>query len=398
MKKAKAYLVSIIISTSLLISCNGQALISNMNENDIIIANENELIDSNIENEISNSENNRKNDNSGNEVNEKNLSKNEDGNENKEIKNPIEEINLDLKPNELGKIMVLMYHGIDSEESTWVRTPENFRKDLLNLYNNGYRPISLKDFVNNNINIEQGYTPVIITFDDGNLNNFNIIGEDEKGNPILDPNCAVAILEEFNKSHPDFPLEATFFINGTNPFRQEEYIEYKLNYIVSKGMDIGNHTLGHDNFKKFNKGEYKKLQEVIGAEAFFLESLIPDYEVNTLALPFGSRPKDRELYKYLEEGEFNGKKYKNIAVLNVGWMPSVSPVDKKFNKYSIHRVRASEMNVDGVGIYDWINYFKKHPEKKYISDGNPDIITIPKKLESNLDLEKIKDKTVYIYE
>ena len=43
-----------------------------------------------------------------------------------------------LKVNELGKIMVLMYHGIGEEEDVWVRTPENFRKKI-------YRPCTTRD-------------------------------------------------------------------------------------------------------------------------------------------------------------------------------------------------------------------------------------------------------------
>jgi len=52
-------------------------------------------------------------------------------------------IDLNLKPNEAGKIMTLMYHNVGNEEKEWVRTPENFLKDMNTLYEKGYRPISL---------------------------------------------------------------------------------------------------------------------------------------------------------------------------------------------------------------------------------------------------------------
>ncbi len=55
-----------------------------------------------------------------------------------------EDFPLGLVPNEMGRVMVLMYHNIGSEEATWTRTPENFKKDLNTLYEKGYRPISLK--------------------------------------------------------------------------------------------------------------------------------------------------------------------------------------------------------------------------------------------------------------
>ncbi|MFA5522908.1 MAG: polysaccharide deacetylase family protein [Tissierellales bacterium] len=307
---------------------------------------------------------------------------------------PIEKIDLSLKPNEAGQIMVLMYHNIGEEEAEWVRTPENFKKDLKTLYEKGYRPISLEDFVNNNISVEAGLTPVVLTFDDGNQNNFNIIEKD--GQKIADPNSAVGILEEFNKEHPDFSLKATFFVFGENPFRQANLLDYKLNYLVEKGFDIGNHTVGHNDMSKNNEPD--KIQELIGKQAAFLESNITDYKVNTYALCYGSRPKDKSLYPYLQKGEYDGKPYENIAILNVGWDPSVSPIDKAFDPYAIHRVRASETKVDGVGMYDWLVVFDKKPERRYISDGNPDIVTVPKEFEGKVDKDKLGDKELYIYE
>lgn len=305
-----------------------------------------------------------------------------------------EKIDLSLKPNEAGQIMVLMYHNIGEEEAEWVRTAENFKKDLKTLYDKGYRPISLEDFVNNNINVEAGLTPIVITFDDGNQNNFNIIEKD--GEKIVDPNCAVGILEEFNKENPDFSLNATFFVFGSNPFRQEELLEYKLNYLVEKGFHIGNHTLGHNDMSKIK--DANEIQKVLGKQASFLESYIPDYKVNTYALSYGARPKDKTLCPYLQKGQYEGMTYENIAVLNVGWDPSVSPIDKSFDPYSIHRIRASETKVDGVGMYDWLAVFDKNPERRYISDGNPDIVTVPKKFEEKVDTEKLNGKELYIYE
>lgn len=315
--------------------------------------------------------------------------KEEDNNQ----KDPFEKIDLSKRPNEAGQIMVLMYHSIGNKESEWVRTVENFKRDLSVLYEKGYRPISLKDFVNNNIDIEAGYTPVVITFDDGYRNNFNIIEKD--GEKIVDPNCAVGILEEFHKQHPDFPLKATFFIFGKNPFRQKEFVEYKLKYLIEKGLDVGNHTIGHNNFTNLDSSS---IQRVIGENVEFLNSILKNYEINTLALPYGSRPKNKEYEIFLQKGKYNGISYNNIAILNVGWKPSYSPIDKRFNPYSIPRVRASETNVDNVGLYDWLEYFDKFPQKRFISDGNPEVVTVPKKFEDIVDKDKLNGKLLYIYE
>ncbi|MBS4539231.1 polysaccharide deacetylase family protein [Clostridium sp. D2Q-11] len=312
-----------------------------------------------------------------------------------EIADPKEQIDLSLKPNENGEVMVLMYHGITETEDVWDRTYDNFKKDLKVLYEKGYRPISLEDFVNNNITTEAGYTPIVLTFDDGRQNNFNII--EENGDKIVDPNSAVGILEEFHKDHTNFPLEATFFINGTNPFRQPELIEYKLNYIIDKGMDIGNHTINHNDMSDKKNQDPEKIQEYIGKEVEFINSIISEYNVNTYALCNGGRP-DEKYEKYLEEGTYEGTSYKNIAILNVGWKPNVSPISSDFNPLSIQRVRASETQVDGVGMYDWIESFDKNPSRRFISDGNKDIVTIPKNEEEKIDKDKLDNKELYIYE
>lgn len=303
----------------------------------------------------------------------------------------IEEINLlEIKPNEAGEIMVLMYHHIREPEAEWSRTPDNFRKDLMELYYRGYRPISLYDYATGNINTEAGMTPVILTFDDGNQNNFNMI-ENDDGEWIIDPDSAVGILVDFHKIYPDFPLEATFFINGGTPFGQKEFIEYKLNYIVEKGMDIGNHTMTHINFTNTTP---EKIQEEIGKLNKFIRQYLPDYEVNTLALPFGSKPSNQEWHSYLVEGEYEGEKYHNVAVLEVGWDPYHSPYSSNFNASKIRRVRASETKVDGVGIYDWLKAFDQGTRLRYISDGDSNYISVPEKYKDrimqNLDIKTIR--------
>jgi len=296
---------------------------------------------------------------------------------------------LSLKPNAAGKIMVLMYHNIGPEEADWVRTPANFLKDLETLYEKGYRPISLKDYVNGNITAEPGRTPFVLTFDDGNLNNFAYLDDGQ-----IDPNSAVGILVDFHEKHKDFPLEVTFFVYGEHPFRQNGLISEKLNYIVEKGMDVGNHTKDHNGFKKAGKDE---IQEQIGAEAQYLQGVLSKdgYEIDTLALPFGERPKDEALEQYLASGSWNGVAYKNIAILNVGWNPAPSPYDVKFDPAGIPRVRASETNVDNVGLYNYLDYFDRHPEERFISDGEPEIITLPK--EKKDTVQSVGGKEIYAY-
>ena len=39
--------------------------------------------------------------------------------------------------------------------------------------------VRLIDYVNGDIDTELGLSPIVITFDDGNQNNFNVLGKDE---------------------------------------------------------------------------------------------------------------------------------------------------------------------------------------------------------------------------
>lgn len=311
-----------------------------------------------------------------------------------EMKDPKELINLSLKPNEAGEIMILMYHNIGEEEAEWTRTGENFRNDLITLYDKGYRAVSLKDYVNNDMDVEEGMTPIVITFDDGNENNFRMI-KDEKGEDIIDPDSAIGILEAFDKEYPDFNVTASFFVFGSNAFRQPEFLEYKFNYLIQNGYDIGNHTIDHSGMRKIDDKEV--IQSVIGKQVANINKILPEYTVNTYALCYGERPKNKDLEKYLNMGIYNESSYENIAILNVGWNPAEAPITNKFNPLSLPRIRASEIKVDNVGMYNWLEYFDNNPRKRYISDGVKEVITIPKELEGKIDMEKSNGKELYFY-
>lgn len=307
------------------------------------------------------------------------------------INDQIAAIDMTLEPNELGEIMILMYHGIGNEETVWQRTPENFRKDLEYMYQNKYQMISLNDYAKGEINTKAGYTPIILTFDDGRQNNFNFT--DVNGEMVLDPDCAVGILEEFKSKYPDFNVTASFFL-GTNPFGQKEYAKEKINWLIENGYDLGNHTYSHNELGKLNGEE---IQAEIGSVNNIIKNYIPDYDVETLALPHGSNPKD-EYESVMLEGEYEGNKYKTIAVLDVGWRPSYSPFDTLTDFTSLYRVTASEISVDNCGMNDYFKQYEENKRERFISDGNPDVVTIPKRHEKYLNMDIVGDKVVNIYE
>ena len=291
--------------------------------------------------------------------------------------------------NELGKVPIMMYHGIRERTSSstgttggnvdkdgYNRTPEAFRQDLEFYYENGYRMIRLDDYINGKVDVEYGKSPIILTFDDGNEDNIKVTGLDENGDIIIDKNSAVGILEEFKKKHPDANVTATFFVNG-GIFNQSKYNEKILKWMVDNGYDIGNHTQTHLDIKKSSSD---RVQKEIAYVYDKLEEMIPGKYVKIIALPFGSPyVKTHDNFKYVLSTTYNDKTYDTEAALRVGWEPEVSCFDKDFDKTFLKRCRAYDNNGKE---FDIEMVFKNLEKNRYISDGDPNTITIK---ESNKD-------------
>jgi len=294
-----------------------------------------------------------------------------------------------LKVNELGAVMVLEYHKI-GEEGRWSRTPENFRADLEFLYEEGYRCVGLDDFVSNNIDVEAGYTPVVITFDDSDPSQFRYTEQD--GKTIIDPRCAVGVMEQFDRDYPDFNITATFYVLS-NIFGQDEYIQEKLNYLVENGYDIGNHTANHANLSELDdQAALKELTDHIS----LVREYLPEYEQTSIALPYGGEPQNYEIFT---AGSYNGVEVRFLASLLVGANPAPAPCDYSFDPLRLPRVQALDPSLDtgDSGIYAWIQYFMENPERRYCSDGNPDMVTVPKHMIDRIDHSKLGDKELRAY-
>ena len=295
-----------------------------------------------------------------------------------------------LKVDESGEVMVLMYHNIGTEEAEWTRTPENFRKDLESLYENGFRAITLEKYSTGEIDTGSGLTPVVITFDDGNENNFRYI--ENNGEKTIDPQSAVGVLEDFKKDYPDFNTTATFFLNSS-VFGKSDDAKQKLEFLIENGYSVGNHTQNHLNLKTADSAS---IQKEISSLKKMHETIYPEMDINTLALPFGAKP-PAELYELTYRGSYDDTSYENVAVLLVGWDPYLSPYDKDFDFSNIHRVRASETNVDGVGLYDWLSAYEKGTKKRYISDGDASTIIVPSSRAEVINMEKFSQKNLIAY-
>ncbi len=291
----------------------------------------------------------------------------------------------DNNVNELGRIPVMMYHGIHNktnDETPYIggnvdkdgyqRTAEAFRSDLEFYYKNNYRMVKLKDYVNGVIDTELGKSPIVITFDDGLASTIKVTGLDSNGNIIIDENSAIGILESFKKKYPDYNVTATFFINGTL-FHQKEYNDKIIAWLLKNNYDIGNHTYGHANLS--NISESATIKEV-GSMYKLLNEKTDGQYVNIIALPFGTPYNTKHAnFKHIISGTYDENAYETISTLQVGYESDYSPFSTSFNKTFIKRIRAYDNNGKD---FDIEYNFKALEKNRYISDGNAKTVVVKK--------------------
>ena len=274
-----------------------------------------------------------------------------------------------LPPNELGRVMILEYHKIDYPEHRWTRTPENFRQDLETLYTRGYRLVNLNDVLDGRIGAPAGTTPVVLTFDDSSPGQFRYV--ERTGAVEIDPKSGIGVLEAFIARHPDFGRAATFYVlpGASRPnrlFDQPEYEARKLQYLVSRGYEIGNHTLWHANLGKYDEPMVRG--QIAGAQEW-IQRYVPDYRIRTLALPHGVYPRD---VTWALRGEAKGVAYRHDAILMVAGGAAPSPFAKSFDATRLPRIQAVDQDLG-----HWLGYFDKNPGERLVSDGDVTTVTIP---------------------
>ncbi len=281
----------------------------------------------------------------------------------------------EVQANELGWVLVLEYHLIEEPEARWSRTPANFRADIERLIELGYYPINLIDLARGYIEVPSGKSPVVLTFDDSSSGQFRYLDDG-----TVDPDCAVGILLEAARRHPqDWRPRATFFVllDVDLPdrvlFGQPEMAEKKLRDLVGWGMEVGSHTISHFVLAQ-GTPEQVRWQLAVSEET--IEALVPGYEVRSLSVPLGLYPEDLSL---LRSGEWQGRHYDYEAAVDVAGGPSPSPFSVNFDPYRIRRTQGIQEELD-----TWLSFLQEHPELCYVSDGDPQVVSIPDPLPERL--------------
>ena len=298
------------------------------------------------------------------------------------------------KANELGYVPVLEYHRFGPKEERWTRTPANFRKDLEFLYNNGYYPVNMADVAAKNFAVPAGKKPVVLTFDDSTDGQFRYLkGADGKwktgpdGKKVIDPDCAVGMLDAFAAKHPDFGRGATFYVLPSG-FDQDGVIGEKFKHLVATGREIGNHTWTHESLATMSPA---KIEDHLGKlQAFVSKELGKPYPVTTLALPFGIGPRDAAGLAKVVKGGSGATAYHNKVLLLVGSNPAYSPYDKAYKATAVARIQCIDSE-----FKTWFNrapgVTKKttEPWVPFVSDGDPSVVTFPVTWQKKFDATKL---------
>jgi peptidoglycan/xylan/chitin deacetylase (PgdA/CDA1 family) len=284
---------------------------------------------------------------------------------------------------ESGLIVVLQYHRVGGDMDfapEWTISARDFRSQLEYLHEHGYHPVNFRDLIENRLDVPAGKTPVVLTFDDSSDSQFTMVKKD--GSMVPDPGGAVGVLSDFHEEHPDWPMRATFFVlPAADPpndlFGQPELAGDKLRYLVDNGMEVGNHTLYHAILSQTTPQQTR--EQLARAVEEIQKHLGPDYEVTTMSVPFGEYPEDTSL---LVSGTWQGLSYAHSGAADVEGGASYPPADRRLDPYKVPRIQAEPYK----GGFRWFaDYFEKNPKDRYVSDGDPRTVSVPRGHETHLE-------------
>jgi peptidoglycan/xylan/chitin deacetylase (PgdA/CDA1 family) len=277
--------------------------------------------------------------------------------------------------NELGEIPVLMYHRLLPDGgSEYDLTPEEFRAELEWLYEHDYRPITALQLARGEIDVPAGTTPVVLTFDDSTREQF---WYDEDGEIAAD--SAVGIMLDVAEQHGE-DITASFYVITSSLFGGGGDGPRILQHLDELGFEVANHTHEHSNLRSLDAAG---VQRELALNVATIREHVPDAEVATLALPLGVRPEPVEL---AFEGSYDGTDYVNEIILLVGAHPTPSPFHAEWSP-QVPRIRSSPSWEGGEPDYGsafWLGVLENNPDRKYVSDGDPERISFPAELEDQL--------------
>lgn len=233
-------------------------------------------------------------------------------------------------------------------------TTDELRNHLETLYTNGFRNISLNEYLSlmkdskkSLDRLGPGNRLYCITFDDATYGQFDVMGTDVDGKPVIDPDCAVGVMLEMSRKHPDFPLNAAFCVDFENtPFTDEKTFVWKLNRLADLGFEIVNHTRSHSKLSRYFPANPKAAAYEIGSAMELFRKYIGDKadRIDKICYPDGrSNP---QVWKFVRSFTYNGREYRFTCAFDAKGYQAKNPNDPRFNPYNIARIETSKFSFD----------------------------------------------------
>ena len=198
---------------------------------------------------------------------------------------------------------IIMYHGVlkNSHLGKYVITPSEFESDMKYLSNHNYTSITMTDLINYVYNDgDIPLKPVIITFDDGNLNNYLY------GQPILQKYNMKAVLSVIGKYTEDFSKEP--YPTNDPAYAHASWDQLRImsesGYFEIQNHSYNLHSLNKRNGAKRRKGEsFENYRQVLIEDIVKLQDKLTQncgITPNTFTYPYGAISKEsKEIIKEL---------------------------------------------------------------------------------------------------
>ena len=113
----------------------------------------------------------------------------------------------------------------------------------------------------------------------------------------------------------------------------------------------------------------ERIQWELAVSKHVIEQLAPGYVVQTMSVPYGGFPYTLDFLKAGAWGDYYYTYAGNVAAWGG---PTVSPFDPEFDPYHVPRMEVTATSLD-----HWLTYFEQNPHEYYVSDGDPNRITVP---------------------
>lgn len=281
------------------------------------------------------------------------------------------------RPNELGRIPVIMYHSVDDTRPIDSRglnvSKATFRKHLAIFQKHGMYPVNMRDLRSHDSmsTIPKGMVPVVLTFDDGRKSQF-VLQPD--GTPH--PDSAVGIFESFIRTNaPMWQKRASFYVmpqssHNLEPFQERGMARLKLNYLVDNGYEVGNHTWSHRSLRRMNE---RQVSSELVRCFYGIRALCPRATMDTLCIPFGEYPRFAT-WRQVVKNPLRQASDMHTLVLMAWGGASYSPFDKRFDRLRVTRIGVApnelERTIENLSrTGTW-----------YVSGGTPGVLHVDPKL------------------